>query len=163
MDYHGIKRSKKKKMAPSRNKLQGSRQFISKALHFFHDPKFVHSTADVSASIKESLLRHSSPLFNQYTGVAVVLPLAERNNSPSLLRLNCPWSNPGSQTPMRISKGHNEEMLILLSAYQRYIRVVWALSKYNNCIPNTSLQNKSKRLQELQITGSTHLSAVVIS
>lgn len=65
------------------------------------------ATAD--ASIEELLMRHSSPVFNRSTGEAVASPLAERNSSPSPLRLNRPRSNPRSRTPMRISEEHDQE------------------------------------------------------
>jgi len=61
-----------------------------------------------NASIGELLMRHSSPLLNRRTGEAVTSPLAERNSSPSPLRLNRPRSNPRSRTPMRIPE-HEEE------------------------------------------------------
>lgn len=69
------------------------------------------STAN--ASIEELLMRHSSPIFNRTTGERVTSPMAERNSSPSPLRLNRPRSNPRSRTPMRISEheeGNEEEV-----------------------------------------------------
>jgi len=61
-----------------------------------------------NASIEELLMRHSSPILNRVTGETVTSPLAERNSSPSPLRLNRPRSNPRSRTPMRIPE-HAEE------------------------------------------------------
>ena len=66
-------------------------------------------TGTADASIEELLMRHSSPIFNGRTGEAVTSPLAERNSSPSPLRLNRPRSNPRSRTPMRITEHEEEE------------------------------------------------------
>lgn len=65
------------------------------------------NAADVS--IQELLMRHSSPLYNRSTGEAIASPMAERNSSPSPLRLNRPRSNPRSRTPMRIPEGDDEQ------------------------------------------------------
>lgn len=65
--------------------------------------------AMTNASMEELLMRHSSPLFNRSTGEAVTSPLAERNSSPSPLRLNRPRSNPRSRTPMRIPEQEEEQ------------------------------------------------------
>mmetsp|Transcript_8366 Transcript_8366/g.19278 ORF Transcript_8366/g.19278 Transcript_8366/m.19278 type:complete len:465 (+) Transcript_8366:122-1516(+) len=62
-----------------------------------------------NASIEELLMRHSSPIFNRSTGAAVTSPLAERNSSPSPLRMNRPRSNPRSRTPMRIPEQEEQE------------------------------------------------------
>ena len=67
------------------------------------------TTADADASIGELLMRHSSPLLNPATGRAVTSPLAQRNSSPSPLRLNRPRSNPRSRTPMRIPEEHHPD------------------------------------------------------
>jgi hypothetical protein len=63
----------------------------------------------------ELLMRHSSPIVRE--GQAVASPLAERNTSPSTLRMHRPRSNPRNRTPMRfesplqsyrIREGENE-------------------------------------------------------
>lgn len=77
------------------------------------------STSDANASIEELLMRHSSPLLNQRTGEAVTSPLAERNSSPSPMRLNRPRSNPRSRTPMRISEQQEEEQAEVASGSGR--------------------------------------------
>lgn len=79
------------------------------------------STAD--ASIEELLMRHSSPLFNRRTGEAVTSPLAERNSSPSPMRLNRPRSNPRSRTPMRIPEEDVQEEIVGAAAESRRITI----------------------------------------
>jgi len=54
-------------------------------------------------------MRHSSPVLSRTTGEAVTSPLAQRNSSPSPLRLNRPRSNPRSRTPMRVPEEDHEE------------------------------------------------------
>ena len=68
-----------------------------------------NSTAMANASMEELLMRHSSPILHSSTGRAVASPLAERNSSPSPLRLNRPRSNPRTRTPMRAEEDQDEQ------------------------------------------------------